>query len=357
MRLGRIALITLLGLCSQPAQAESFVAAVADYYKERSTRVMAPSIVTQLELPDDWRVGGRVLVDQITSASGAFTATDEPFTERRYEVGVNVDTRLQGWLRPGVTAKYSTESDYTSVTGGGSLTALLNNELSTITGALQYQHDWVGRRTSDNSSGARQQGADEFAEQLQTLYLSLAGTQIVNRNLIVGATLKIEVMRGYLENVYRQEQHPRAREDYALGFFLRHRNSKAGLGFILETCLHASSWGHYGVSNQVEVWWTVNRILEVVPFIRHYEQPNGPFFEMGAERPDPDNPGGDPISFNTQDPTLTGHRTVQVGGRLVFTVRGLRNLKVIPSYFFRYQNTAYGNAHIAQLGLYWPFSL
>lgn len=357
MRLSRIGLIALWVTWSLPAYAESFLAAVADYYKERSTRVMAPTLSGQVELPDDWRVGGRVLVDQITSASGAFTVTDEPFTERRYEAAFNVDKKVQGWLRPALNAKYSTESDYTSVLTGTAFTALLNNDLSTVTAALQYQHDWVGRRTTDSSSGARQQGADEFADKLQTVYLSLQGSQVINPNLLLGATVKVEVMRGFLENVYRREQHPRAREDYALGFFLRHRDPDAGLGVIIETCLHASSWGHVGVSNQVELWWTATRILEVVPFIRHYEQPNGAFFDVGAERPDPDNPGGDPIIFNTQDPTLVAHRTVQLGGRLIFKIRELKNLRVIPSYFFRYQNTAYGNAHIAQLGLYWPFSL
>lgn len=350
--------LTILGLAWSPSlHAESFVAAVGDYYKERSTRVIAPSIATHLELQDDLRIDGRFLVDQITSASGAFTVTDVAFTERRYEASFTADKKLDNDLRPSLSLKYSTESDYTSVLSGAALTALLNNDLTTVTGALQYQHDWISRRTTDTSAGARQQGADQFAEKLQTLYFSVKGSQVINPNFLVGATAKMEIMRGFLENVYRQEQHPRSRNDYAIGSFLRYRHPRVRLGFILETCLHASSWGHVGISNQLELWWTVNRWLDVVPFVRHFEQPNGTFFAMGALRPDPDNPTGPELVFNTQDPSLQAHRTAQVGARLIIKVKGLWDLQVMPSYYYRAQNTSYGNAHIAQLGLYWPLAL
>lgn len=340
------------------ALAQSYVAAVGDYYKERSTRVMAPSIQTQVELPDEWRVGGRFLVDQITSASGAFTATDEPFTERRYEIAGNFDKRI-GDLRPGLSARFSDETDYTSVGVAGTTTLFLADDLAAITGSFSYTHDWVGRRTSDQSEGARQQGADQFSDQLRTVYLGLDGSHTLSPSLRVGGSFKVRIKRGFMENVYRVEQHPRAQEEYSLGLYARYRHAPSRIGFNLDLCLHASTWGHVAVSPQLEVYWTAARWLEVIPMLRVYVQPNGAFFDQRAERPDPNDPDGDPLVFTTQDPTLTAHRIVQVGLKLAFRPWAT-GPRIVPAYYFRHQSyeiDRFGDAHIAQVGLYWPFSL
>lgn len=356
MRRLRTLLVAAILFGGARAHAESFVAAVGDYYKERSTRVMAPSLQARLELPDEWVVDGRFLVDQITSASGAFTATDEPFTERRYEGSLGARKRF-GDLMPNLSVRYSDETDYTSVGIAGGATYFLNDDLTTITGNFAYTHDWVGRRTSDSSSGARQQGADEFADILRTGLLGVQFSQVLSPRLVVGATARVQIYRGFLENVYRREQHPRSREDYALGGFLTYRRPDLGLGLNLDLCLHAASWGHVAVAPKLEVWWAATRWLEVVPMIRLYAQPNGAFFDQGAERPDPNDPTGDPLIFNTQDPTMFEHNVLQAGLRLEFRIPEAANLRVMPAYYFRYQDTQYGNAHLAQLGLYWPFSL
>ena len=348
-----VLLVALILSSPAASRAESFVTAVGDYYKERSTRVMAPSIAARVELPDEWVVDGKLLVDQITSASGAFTATDEAFTERRYEVSAGARKRFHD-LQPGLQVRFSDETDYTSFGVATNFTAFLLDDLAAITGSLAYTHDWVGRRTSDTSSGARQQGADEFADTLRTLFVGLRGTHTINPYTRLGASARVQIFRGFLENVYRREQHPRAREDYTLGGHLQLWVPDTEVGLNFDLCLHASSWGHVAISPQLEVFWDVTRWLRIIPQVRLYAQPVPAFFSQGAERPDPNDPNGDPLIFNTQDPTMFAHNTFQAGARFSFRLSASQGVRIVPAYYFRYQDTQYGNAHIAQVGYFQP---
>ena len=327
------------------ARAESYITGTGFYYKERSTRVVAPSVNAHVELPSGWTVDGGVLVDQITSASGAFTATDEPFTEYRIQGTLAADKLFGRVFKGGLNARVSNESDYRSLLGGVRGSVLLNDELTALGVSVQHQADAL-----------RQPGPSGIRRALNTTYLSLNGSQVVHPRLLLGGTLNVQVLRGYTENVYRVEQHPTAREDYSLGYFARFRYSPWGTGIIFEQCGHYSSWKHKGLTTNLEVWQTLTPWLEVVPRVRVHVQ-DAVFFVNRAEIPDPDDPAGDPIQLFTTDPSLTAMQTVTVGAQLVFSPPALDGMQINPSYYFMYQSTRYGNAHLAQVVLYYPFSI
>lgn len=336
-------LLALLGV--REVRAESYVTGTGFYYKERSTRVVAPSVNAHVELPKGWTVDGGILVDQVTSASGAFTATDEAFTEYRVQGTLALDYLLTRQLKLGLNGRASNESDYRSFLGGARGTFLFNDKLTAVGASVQYQSDAL-----------RQPGPSGIRRALKTVYLGLTGSQVLTPRLLLGATLNIQVLRGYLENQYRVEQHPDRRNDYSLGYFLRYRYGPWGLGVIFEQCGHYSSWQHKGLTSNLELYKTVTPWLDVVPRVRVHVQ-DAVFFIDRAEIPDPKNPGGDPIAVFTTDPSLAAMQTVTVGARLVIAPPVLDGLQINPAYYFMYQSTRYGNAHLAQVVLYYPFSI
>jgi len=111
------------------------------YFWERSTRVILPEGGIQLESPDGVRLGADLLVDAITSASIAFAGSpdDALFTEYRYEPQLTLgkEFRLEkAKLDLTALARYSTENDYTSYSGGGISRLALNQDNTVITASV-----------------------------------------------------------------------------------------------------------------------------------------------------------------------------------------------------------------------------
>lgn len=337
-----------------PLRADSYITSTGFYYKERSTRVVAPAVNAHVELPSGWSVDGGVLVDQVTSASAAFTPDDKAFTEYRIQGTLGVDYTLRSGvvgvlaldtLRVGVNARVSNESDYRSILGGGRLNALFNDKLSSAGASFQYQADAL-----------RQPGPSGIRRNLKAVFVSLTGSQVITPRFLVGGVFNAQILRGYLENVYRLEQHPTERNDYSLGYFLRYRYGPWGLGGIFEQCAHYSTWGHKALTTNLEIWQTITPWLEVVPRIRVHLQSSADFVDR-LDVPDPNDPTGDPITLFTTDPTLFESETVTGGVRVIFAPPFLDGLQINPAYYVMYQSTRYGIAHIAQVVLYYPFSI
>src|SRR5262245_45999865 len=125
----RLQLAVVLALCAAaPARGDGTLAMRGVYYKERATRVVQPMLDAMFDAGSHGIATGHFLVDAITSASASSGAADaKPFTERRYEAGLGYAHEL-GAITIGGDAKYSTESDYTSIYGGARVQAELGQK-------------------------------------------------------------------------------------------------------------------------------------------------------------------------------------------------------------------------------------
>jgi hypothetical protein len=349
------------------ARAENTVALWGNYYLERSTRVISPMAAIAVDLPHETELELTYLVDNITSASGTFQAelNDEPFQEFRQEARVAVSTELFGFLRPGILARYSYEPDYTSLTYGLSLTANLFDDLTTVTLSGQRQNDAIMAR------------GNNFEDTLDTWRLALNVTQVVTPNLVVGASLETQILDGYTQNPYREEFHPRQRERYAMGAYASYRLTGPGTTVRLGYRYYWDDWDIQSHRLDLHVFQRLGRDLEIVPHIRVYDQQG----VVGAERPFPTKFAETGISYFTNDPKLFDLGTTGLGLRVIWTLGflegtaldGLRDVSIQPRYmFFAQRNdlelnplriidpepgsqTQFGDAHIAQLGVCWPF--
>lgn len=335
----RATLAVLLLLAAPAARAEDSVAVWGNYYKERSTRVISPMVTLRKELPHAAQADVTYLVDQITSASGAFTATDEPFSEYRQEVRVAARKRFFDVLTPGVFVRYSHEGDYRSLGYGVEVALDLFERMSTLTFRLMHQDDLVLQR-----------GRAGFRDTLDTTMASLGWTQVLAKNLVGGLGAEVQILDGYTENPYRVEQHPRDRTRYALGGWLAYRHEETGTTARVDYRFYTDTWELSAHSMGLELVQRIVPGLEIAPRFRFHTQDGVYFLDLVN-------------GFVTTDPKLEAYNTILVGARVSWRLDMLagtalapfQRLEIQPAYYYYIQGNRYGDAHIAQLGAYWPF--
>ncbi len=327
-------------LAVTPARAEDSVSVVANYYKERSTRVVSPFVTIRKDLPSESELSVTYLVDQITSASGAFTPTDAPFQEYRQEVRASASKRFFGALIAQANARYSHEGDYRSLGYGLSLTYQASRD-TTLSVRANRQNDVVLQR-----------GRSGFRDTLDTTLVGASWTQVLRRDLVGGLNAEAQLLDGYTENPYRVEQHPRERHRYSLGAWGAYRHEGTGTTLRLDYCYYRDDWRLVSHSVGAELWQRLSPSLEIVPRFRFHTQSGVYFTELT------------PDQFVTTDPKLAAFGTRLVGLRLnwrldVLADAGplsvLARAQLSPQYHYFFQDNRYGNAHIASVSVYWPF--
>ena len=350
IRRGTTAALLLITAIPNRAIAEDSVCLYGNYWKERSTRVISPMVRIRKDLPYDIEADVTYLVDQITSASGAFTLTDEPFSELRHEVRVGGSIKLFDMIRPNLRMRYSRESDYTSIGVSAGVSVELFEKSTVLDARFQYNNDDVNRRVM--------QGENTVIMDVGKLESTLVGvqlTQIFRKDLIGGVSLEIQLDRGFQENVYRSpEQHPTVRNRYAVAGWAAYRIASTKSTLRLDYRFYTDSWK--AIANTIDIQFSQQIVpsLEIRPRFRTNIQ-KGVFFEVA--RPD------DGALFVTSDPKLTTFNNYTFGGQIDWKLSFLsgtfldlfKEARIQPSYHYVIQKNRYGNWHYAQLGVYWPY--
>ncbi len=332
----RLVLTTSLLFASSGADGEDAVTVWGNYYKERSTRVLAPMVRISKDLPQNSEFELSYLVDQITSASSAVTAVDEVFQEYRQELTARGQWGALDLFKPGLVLRYSKEPDYQSAALGLSLALELEPMGTVVTLRGQHQRDQI-----------RQREVRAFEDKLSTTLVGLDLSQIVRRNVVLGASFEAQIVRGYQENPYRNEVHPRSRNRYATAIFGAYRHEPSRTSVRLEYRFYIDTWNLHAHSVAVEIHQWLWPGVEIAPQFRWHTQ-DGVRFESG---------------FRTSDPKLAAFDSRFYGLQIRWTLSFLRETflstfaesSLEPSYAYLDQDNAYGPAHIAQLGWYWPF--
>lgn len=366
---------SLLLLSGQTSRAENSIGLSGNYYKERSTRVVEPLIQIRHSLPTINKILKpelelSYLVDQITSASGAFTKTDVAFSEFRNEVRLSAKGKLFDFITPGINLRYSHEPDYVSKGFGLSLAIDLFKKSTSLSTFFQLVSDTISSRYDEN-----------YAEELSTTALGIGVTQVVRRNILIGASVELQTDNGFQENQYRVEVHPRCRDRYSFTPWIRLRIPQTSSTLRHTYRYYQDSWDLRGHSFDFEWHQEIFKGLQVVPRFRHHTQ-SGTFFETRDPGSNANGGGYDElrqchlaseqlrggaqqplVRFSTADPKLTRFRAQTYGLKLRWQQSWLEdsfldvfsNSWIEPAYYYFDQQNRYGPAHIAQLNFFWPY--
>jgi hypothetical protein len=205
---GGLALLALLVLFAVPRAARADEASGSwtgniegrgNYYLERSTRVMMPSVRVNVEAPNGIRARASYVLDVIASASIAQTGggSDGVFTELRHgigqmAIGKKVDTGSTEFDMA-VHGTYSTEDDYKSLTYGIFGSAALFDKNTTLSLAVTRVDDSVESNIDPT-----------FNEKLGAISFGGGLSQLLSPVLKLDVGYQMQYMEGFLGNPYRR---------------------------------------------------------------------------------------------------------------------------------------------------------
>ncbi|MGZ3428758.1 MAG: hypothetical protein ACXVCV_19025, partial [Polyangia bacterium] len=144
--LRRLAAVVVLLSSAHAAADMDTITLRGNYWRDRNTRVVQPTIDIRKQLPTGTQISAHYLLDAITSASvAAGVLRDQPFTELRNEAGFSVGQVIGPAIITG-TYSYSSESDYWAHFAQLSLQWSLFQNNTVLFASLGYGNDRVALR-------------------------------------------------------------------------------------------------------------------------------------------------------------------------------------------------------------------
>jgi hypothetical protein len=363
--LGMLAALVVL-LRPRPLVAEDRITLRGNYYRETSTRILAPVVYVEKDAPDErFTIGAEYLLDAVTSASigagaAAVTGGDFLFTEFRHESTLRFNSKLKLWNFGGYF-RYSTESDWISRSFGVYAARDVFKRAGTVSISYTANFDSVnqiygGRIIPWNSTG------DTNLQNVN--FLSLGYTHALTPRLLAGALAEGIVATGPQENPYRKvingldESHPLLRRRGALSGFLRFAVPRTPLVLEPRYRLSGDDWGivSHGLDLRAHIRFLKRIILRAR--YRYYTQ-SGAYFWL------PDGAYGPDAVYRTADPKMTKFHSHTPGIELTFELDGLaarvpglhflRGAWISANYNHIFQTNRFGNARLGSLAFSIPF--
>jgi Protein of unknown function (DUF3570) len=354
---------------ARTARADGTLAVRGVYYKERATRVMQPMLDAMFDVGTHGVATGHFLVDAITSASASSGADDAAFTENRVEGGIgyahNIDT-----ITVAGNAKYSKESDYTSLYLGARVQAELFQK-NTVLGL-------GGGISRDTISAAGAQGpsmptlrCDEMRTsepscELDVYAVYASASQVVSPRAVIGVSVDVSSLRGYQTNPYRlaivgeiltPERHPTERTRQAFAVSGRYYLPDTRMTVIGAYRYYRDTWKVHAHTPELRIVQEIGYSVDAALGYRYYKQDGAYFFR---DRYPPDNAAMTQfVSDDVKLSDFTGHTMEAKLGVLgeAFGLGGRwaeARLEGILEYAI--QHNRFGNAVIAHAALTIPFS-
>jgi opacity protein-like surface antigen len=297
----------------------------ANYYWERSTRVVVPAVKAQVTSPNGVRVGAGYLLDVITSASIAQTGGDSDglFTEYRNAFNADVGKAFdlgKSELDVSLSGTYSTEDDYQSLVYGLASSLSLAEKTTKLTLLATRVQD----RVQSNADAT-------FDKSLSGFTVGAGVEQVVNPRLVLMLNYQFGYLQGFLANAYRRaligplpypEKHPDTRVRHAALARAAWAvpNTQTSIHVLLGG--YADSWDIAALSPELRVYQQIGPDLLLSPRYRFYAQTASDFARARCgearplDAPGCGPPGSYPVGWTgpiTNDPKMDAFTTNTLG--------------------------------------------
>ena len=276
---------------------------ISGYTDTDSVTVVSPSIAASVsDVLAGWSIGGHYLVDVVSAASVDIVSTASTKWVEVRNAGSAEGSLKVGDATFGASGVFSSEPDYTSLAGGGTLTVdLLDKNVTPFLG-LSYGQDQVGRTGLPLA----------YWRKKEILSGQLGVTFVVDRSTI--SSLQSEVIQetGYIAKPYRYvplfapaeassipagasisqvnaarlnvraaEEVPSARHRFAITSRLGRRFDAATLR--LDERGYADSWGMFASTTDLRFIFEFGRRLTLWPHLRFHVQNQVVFWQRTYE--------------------------------------------------------------------------
>jgi hypothetical protein len=341
-QLHRILLLTALGLFAGRSLAGVLPEDRADLlyhvYDGGGVQIDGPSLLVRKGFLEKVSVVGNFYMDMVSSASIDVVTTASPYKEERKQWSLGVDA-LRGKTTYSLNYINSKENDYEANTASFSLSQDLFGDLTTVT--LGYSRSW---------DTVRRRGDPTFEQNTDRRSYSVGVTQILTKNLLIGAAFETITDEGFLNNPYRSvryldptsgtgysfeaEVYPRTHTSNAIAFnakyYLPYRAAVSG-----EYRFYTDTWGikaHTADLSYTQPWnkkWTFDGS------VRFYTQNNADFYSDLFPRADAQNFEGRDKELATFDSLAVGLGASYEfpGGWPRFVQKGTLNFRIDHLWF------------------------
>jgi hypothetical protein len=347
------------------------IEARGSYYWEPSTRIVAPTLIANVQTPSGTSFGAVYLVDTITSASIAAGAlADVRFVEARHDVTGRVSHELDlgtRQLRLGASPRVSKEPDYLSTSVNVSAALSLAERNTVLHAALTVLHDEVRQNFRTGSQvrpGTGGTSAARFEEHFNAILGSLGWEQVLSPTTIAFVSAEMAWLDGYLANPYRQvqvqgvlrpESHPPSRYRYTLSGRLAQYIPATHTAVHLLYRAYLDDWNVAALTPEIRLYQEVSTLAQVRLRYRYYRQTRSFFAGTQAYTLED--------RFFTADPKMTAFEAHQLGFQLILsldflagtTLERLRGTTIELDFDYRWNTNRFGNAVISQAAMRVPF--
>lgn len=362
--------------------AENRMTLRGNYYREESTRVLAPSVAITVDAPDErFTIGAAYLLDAISSASIASGAAqlggDSVFTELRHEVTGSVGSKIGEWTMGGYF-RYSTETDYVARRAGVSVARDVLQRAGTLALSYGFQFDrysqvqsreqgtraWCG----GNNAAMNTCVPGNYGQTGNFLQIHQPGVSYTHafHPLVLGQFgFEYAHQRGPQDNPYRRagalyESHPRRRNRFIVSADVRWMIPKARLTIEPFYSFYADDWDIFAHTPELRVHIRIARHWRARARYQYYRQTAAFFWRADGQYAGDDgycsrdNVG----ACATADVKTEAYDAHTPGLQLTWELdgiarnRGLHWLEgawVQASYNHMFQNNRYGNARVGSL--------
>lgn len=329
--------------------AEDRVTIRGNYYREASTRVLAPEVSVTVDAPDErLTFGAAYLLDAVSSASiatGTQTVTggDNVFTELRHEATASVGSKLGKW-QLGSFFRYSTETDYESRSLGASVGRDFLKRSINLTLSYAYNFDrvfrnfdnmgrrlaWCGGALQQNCAG---KGTGQGTNALQTNYVSAGYSHAVHKRVLTLLTVEYAHAAGPMDNPYRGgslptvefETHPLTRNRATVFGSVRWHLPKARTTLEPRYRFYIDDWGIKSHSLEARVHYRLTQHLRLRARYRFYTQSEAFFWRDDMQYLDSDElcTTDSDVGCASADPKLSQWLSHTPGIQLTYELDGL----------------------------------
>jgi hypothetical protein len=160
-------------------------------YDGGGVTIQGPSLLVRKQFAQKFSASANYYVDKVSSASIDVVTTASPYSEERTQYSLGLDYLHDRWIMSiGLTS--SEENDYVAETVSFGISQDLFGDLTTLSLGYSLGNDEVGRR-----------GDATFEDTVQRQHYRLGLSQILTKNLLLGASFESITDEGFLNNPYR----------------------------------------------------------------------------------------------------------------------------------------------------------
>lgn len=277
---------------------------MSGYSDTTNVHVLSPSASFSLVSPlGGWNVGGSYLLDFVTAASPDIVSmASRHFRETRHAATLGGSYKI-GELTPGLNGSVSSEPDYLSVTGAGSISYEYKKWITPRLG-YGFTRDRIGLRNTPFS---------HYERNLTTHDIEAGVSVVVDKETIVVLGTSLAFLRGEQSKLYRfvpvftpeaaqnvkpgesadevnrdrlntrpREVVPDERDRYAFGGRINHRFMNTST-IRAEERLYIDTWGVKATTTDVRYLYDLGSHLEVSGHARYHLQSGASFYHLAYE--------------------------------------------------------------------------